>query len=472
MNALADRLRSSWSRRGPGAVPDISDGRVTLGGPELIKVAEDLAPAVKELAGSPAPMVAVVLPLSTDALVMLVAAILGDYSVCFIDPAGPAERREQVLAGVMPDIVADSDGLRRPPGCSPAGPATHVGDERGPTGYVAMSSGSLGGGAKAVLSPWSSIDSFAPHGADALGLTRHSTWAELSHPSYDMAMTNILLALASGAALRVSAALGDRVRPLRFIDRVGGTHVRVAPRFVDLATAERHDGPGSLRVWGSGGDRLYASHVERLFSLGVPAVVNTYGTSESIGFASAARLERGEVVTALNGTVTIGSGGVGPWRTLVVELEGQSMLAIETPHLPGGYLFGRGGEYPRWHAPDTLLTGDAGTQLDGEVFCLGRSGRRVKRHGRFVDLDEVDAALHTHRAVASYTLVTADGELLALVEAAPEQAQQIHRGLPAVLRSEVLPDRLVPVRQLPRLGNGKIDQVAAREMAALDRPRG
>ena len=441
----------------------MSDGKATLDDAGLVAAALDAAADVKRLAGHGSPMVAVVLPLSTDAVVMLLAAILGEYSVCFVDPSGPAERRAQILSRARPDIVVDTNGIRRQVTSQiEASARTRKHSE---PGYVAMSSGSLGGEPKAVLSPWRSIDSFVPYGAAALDLGADSTWAELSHPAYDMAMTNLLVAIASGAALRISAALGDRLRPLRFIRRVEATHLRVAPRFIDLAVAERREPPASLRVWGSGGDRLYAAHVERVFSLGVPSVVNTYGTSESMGFASSALLERGADVHALNGTVTIGTGGVGPWRTVVAGVGEQSMLAIQTPHLPAGYLFGTGGEYPRWHAPDMLLTGDAGTQVGGDLFCLGRSGRRVKRNGSFVDLDEVDAVLRSHRDVASYTVVTTEGELLCLVETGDEEARALHRGLPAVLRPEILPDRLVPVRQIPRLGNGKIDQARAGALA-------
>lgn len=463
MSALAERIRGSRTAGSTTSSAGVSDGKAALDDRALVAAAEEVAGDLKRLAGHGSPMVAVVMPLSTDAVVMLLAAILGDYSICFLDPSGPQERRDQILTQARPDVVVDSNGSRRS-----AASLTDLPDglpAQAEPGYVAMSSGSVGGAPKAVLSPWSSIDRFAPHGAAALTLDGGSTWAEVSHPAYDMAMTNLLMALASGAALRVSAALGDRVRPLRFMERTQATHLRVAPRFIDLAVAERRGSPASLRVWASGGDRLYASHVERVFSLGVPSVVNTYGTSESIGFASSARLERGAEVHALNGTVTIGRGGVGPWRTVVAGSGEQSMLAIKTPHLPAGYLFGSGGEYPRWHAPDTLLTGDAGAEVSGDLFCLGRSGRRVKRNGRFVDLDEVDATLRSHRDVASYTLVTAEGELLSLVEAGTDEARELHRGLPAVLRPDILPDRLVAVRQIPRLGNGKVDQARAGALA-------
>lgn len=463
MNALSERIRAVRTEGSSGSMRGVADGRAALDDSALVTAAEGVARDVKRLAGHASPMVAVVLPLSTDAVVMLLAAILGDYSVCFLDPAGPQERRDQVLTQARPDIVVDPSGSRR--SAAAHDEASDGFSGRAEPGYVAMSSGSLGGEPKAVLSPWSSIDRFVSHGAAALDLDARSTWAEMSHPAYDMAMTNLLVALASGAALRVSAALGDRVRPLRFTERVQATHLRVAPRLIDLAVAERREPAPSLRLWASGGDRLYLSHVERVFSLGLPTVVNTYGTSESIGFASSARLERGVDPRVLNGTVTIGTGSVGTWRTVLAGSGDQSMLAIKTPHLPAGYLFGTGGEYPRWHPPDTLLTGDAGARVSADLFCLGRSGRRVKRNGRFVDLDEVDATLRSHRDVASYTVVSAEGELLSLVEAGAEEARELHRGLPAVLRPEVLPDRLVAVRQIPRLGNGKIDQARAKALA-------
>ena len=122
-----------------------------------------------------------------------------------------------------------------------------------------------------------------------LELDEGAAWAEVSHLSYDLAMTNLLIALATGCSIHVSSSLGDRLRPLGFTEKVGATHLRVAPRFIDLAANER---PGaaarSLRVWGSGGDRLSAAAARQVFDLGVPTVVNTYGTSETVGFASAA----------------------------------------------------------------------------------------------------------------------------------------------------------------------------------------
>ncbi|HEY9354357.1 MAG TPA: AMP-binding protein, partial [Nocardioides sp.] len=261
MNPLAERIRSVRTRPRSQAV--IADRRTSVGADGLVGAAEELRLALVTAAGVPRPLVAVSLPLSTDAVVALVAAILGDLSVCFVDPSAAEEHRRTLLQALHPDVVLDRSGIR-----AVASSSSRSGLE---AGYVAMSSGSTGGGPKGVLSSWAGIDAFVPHGADALDLDASSVWAEVSHLSYDLAMTNLLVALAAGSSLHLSGSLGDRLRPLGFSARVEATHLRLAPRFIDLAANERGAGsPRTLRVWGSGGDRLSAADAQRVFDLGVP----------------------------------------------------------------------------------------------------------------------------------------------------------------------------------------------------------
>ncbi len=317
-----------------------------------------------------------------------------------------------------------------------------------------------------MLTPWSTVAAFVAEGAEALELDETAVFAEISHIAYDMSMTNLLLALASGAIVHVSSALGDRLRPLRFVDRVRATHVRLAPRFIDLAFAERRPAaPGTLRVWGSGGDRLFAVQAQQVHDLGIPLVVNTYGTSETAGFASAARVRGGESHPTIHGSVSIGVGRVGVWYTEVIAHEGGDMLAIRAPHGAAGYVFGEAGSYPRWVGDDVVVTGDVGAVMDEQLFCLGRSGRRVKRSATFVDLDEVDATIRSKHGFASFTIATQDGMLVSVVESGSVDADEMRRALASLLRPDMLPERLIPVGQLPRLGNGKIDHTAVRVLA-------
>jgi acyl-coenzyme A synthetase/AMP-(fatty) acid ligase len=459
VNELAELV--SGARAARGETPTITDGAVALDDRALLASAALASKEILRLADRASCLVAVTLPLGADPIVLLTAAILGGFSVCFLDPAAPEIRRHSILNHVRPDVIVDSAGMRKTE--SVANPQL----EGRPPGYVAMSSGSMGGGPKGVLSPWTSVAAFVPHGAVALELDSSAAFAEASHLSFDMAMTNILLALGSGARIHMSSSLSDRLRPLRFVGRVGATHIRVAPRFVDLALAERRGpSPSPLRVWGSGGDRLYASQVRRIFELGISTVVNTYGTSESVGFASTARFAAQGELSTLHGSVTIGNGAVGPWRAELHDIDEQSMIAVRTPYLPGGYFFGESSDdYPSWKSTDVIVTGDIG-ELDGaNLFCLGRSGRRIKRSGTFIDLDEIDSAVRSQSNVSSFTVLTADGELVSLVEAADDRLSEILSILPTTLRPDMVPNRLLSVRQLPRLDNGKVDQGGARDLA-------
>jgi acyl-CoA synthetase (AMP-forming)/AMP-acid ligase II len=204
-----------------------------------------------------------------------------------------------------------------------------------------------------------------------------------------------------------------------------------------------------------------------LHEAGAPVVVNTYGTSETMGFASAARLPSGADVAEHRGVVTVGSGMVGDWSVRLAGHERDSMLVLSSPALPAGYLFGgvADGGYPQWLSSHSVLTGDLGAVESGEYFCLGRTGRSVKRNGLFVDLDEVDRVIDEHLGVATHTVLTRGGELLALVET-PADVDELGQQLAGLLTPERRPERLLVVDQIPRMANGKVD--LARAVAVVD----
>ena len=458
-NPLADRIRSVRSRPRSGA--RVADRRTSLTDGDLLAAAGEASRHLRHDARRERPMVAAVLPLSTDALVLLVAAVLGDFSLCFVDPAGTAERRAGIIGALAPDVVVDAAG-------------TSVADrsdrpdrqERG-AGYVAMSSGSTGGGPKGVLSSWTSIGAFVPFGAEALELDASAAWAEVSHLSYDLAMTNLLIALATGCSVHVSSSLGDRLRPLGFTERVGATHLRAAP---GSSTSPRTSVRG-LRTGACGCGAPAATGCPRP-APGRSSTSASPRSSTPTGPArpSASPAPPGCAPVTRCRPCTAPSPSAGdswaPGARALHERGPDSMLGIESPHLPDGYLFGRApGDYPLWEGTDRVLTGDLGAQLDGDLYCLGRAGRRVKRSASFVDLDQIDAMLRERHGLTSFTVSTPAGRLVTLVEGQPGRLAEVARLLPGELRPDTLPDELVPVRALPRLGNGKTDQAEAQRLA-------
>lgn len=465
MNALARLLRSSASRA-EGSV--VTDARTSLTLGDAVRQGDEIAREVARIATRRCPMVAVVLPSSVEAVTQLLAAVLGDHNVCFLDPSN-RQRTDAVLSSLDPDVVVDASGLH--PRRGDASPAARSRSQlSGTTGYVAMSSGTTGTGPKGVLTSWECLAAFVPHGVAALQVEQRSRWAEPNHPSYDLAITNWLVALGGGASLHVSSALKDRMRPLAFVARRGATHVRWAPGYVDLAAAEARRGTRcEVRIWGSGGDRLSVAHATTVLGLGVTALINTYGTSETAGFASTATYTSTSDLRALDGSVSIGRGRLGPWR---VELEPEQVgdapsdvLTVHSPHVGDGYLFGgQEQDYPRWEL-GRVVTGDIGVEADGDLFCFGRVGRLVKRKASFVNLDDVDAVLRELRGLATFTVATRAGSLVTLIEGEGHPIAGVRDDLATRIGPGVLPDAFVQVPALPRLGNGKADQAGALLMA-------
>ena len=93
---------------------------------------------------------------------------------------------------------------------SSAGPARLLFSDRFDAPELGPAWKTTGAGAKGVLTSWACLADFLPHGAEALDLDATSRWAEPTHPSYDLALTNWLLALGAGASLHVSGSLAER----------------------------------------------------------------------------------------------------------------------------------------------------------------------------------------------------------------------------------------------------------------------
>ncbi len=103
---------------------------------------------------------------------------------------------------------------------------------------------------------------------------------------------------------------------------------------------------------------------------------------------------------------------------------------------------------------------------DGDLFCLGRVGRLVKRSASFVNLDDVDAVVRDLRGVASFTVSTRGGSLVTLVEGEVQAMAAVREDLGRPGRPGGPARRAPPVRgACPRLGNGKTDQAGAARIA-------
>jgi amino acid adenylation domain-containing protein len=126
-------------------------------------------------------------------------------------------------------------------------------------------------------------------------------------------------------------------------------------------------------------------------------------------------------------------------------------------------------------------TGDRGCRrADGRLYFIGRRDNQVKIRGHRIEIDEVEAALDrqpTLHEAAVLALRDAEGQQFLAAWVVPLQPQAEPRrewvaSLRTLLRRELpaymVPDMIVPVTELPKNVNGKVDRKALALPAALE----
>jgi L-proline---[L-prolyl-carrier protein] ligase len=144
--------------------------------------------------------------------------------------------------------------------------------------------------------------------------------------------------------------------------------------------------------------------------------------------------------------------------------EGELLVAGPTVSL--GY-WGRGRTDGEPYRTGDIVRQDA----PGEYVYVGRRDHMVKVRGHRVELGEVEAALLTHPAIEEVAAVAAGSGLTARLVAfiatrgeAPT-VLEVKRHMADRVPRHMIVDRAVPVAQLPRTRNGKVDRLALQRQA-------
>jgi amino acid adenylation domain-containing protein len=120
-------------------------------------------------------------------------------------------------------------------------------------------------------------------------------------------------------------------------------------------------------------------------------------------------------------------------------------------------------------------TGDfARFRGDGHLVFLGRRDRQIKRNGQRIELDEVEAALRAHEAVAEAAAVEVEGRIVAWCVRRREanDLSDLTAHAARILPRGFLPDEYHWSEALPRNTSGKIDHTALRESRPVEPRRG
>jgi amino acid adenylation domain-containing protein len=492
-------LFAAQARRSPDAVAVIC-GRNIITYAGLDAASGRLAQYLTGLGACPEKVVAVLMPRSADMVVALLGVLKAGAAYLPVDPDYPPARTGFMLADARPAMVVctartaamlPADALTLPrievddpataaaiiscPDADPGAGGRRAALATGNPAYVIYTSGSTGT-PKGVVISHAGIGSLAVSQKEAFAVRPGSRILQFASLSFDAAVSELCMALLSGAALVIAAR--DRLLPAEMLTRMvresGITHVTLPPAVLAELPEGSLNGVSTLVAAGE----ACPAHLAAQWSAG-RRMINAYGPTEAT------------VCATMTGPLTAG-GGVVPIGRPLANTRVFVLDAFLRPVPPGvtgevylagaglarGYL-GRAGltaerftacPFPAAGGERMYRTGDLGRwTAGGELVFAGRADGQVKIRGFRVEPGEIEAVLARHPGIGQAAVVARENQpgqrqLVAYVVPAEGTAAPG----PAALRehaARMLPDYMVPaailpLAALPLTPSGKLDHGA------------
>lgn len=296
--------------------------------------------------------------------------------------------------------------------------------------------------------------------------------AQTTQLAFDPALIELLVPLTRGAS--VALAPPGRTAPVRlgpFVLRHQVTMMALVPStLLGLLDSLPSFPPSALRVACCGGEVLSAELVRRFHELTSARLLNVYGPTEAVIFASAWLCP----LTLPEAPLPIGRAVAGSCLRIVDEL-GRPLpfgltgeICIGGVALAQGYL-NRPEATQAAFIDDALVaghrlyrTGDTGwLDTSGLLHFVGRRDRQVKLRGYRIELGEIEATLLGADAVREAAVKLLDGNGRSVLHAwvtGPEAQSddRLRQHLAARLPDYMLPSGFTCLPELPRGATGKI----------------
>ncbi|MEV0643432.1 amino acid adenylation domain-containing protein, partial [Streptomyces sp. NPDC050619] len=423
-------------------------------------------------------------------VVALLAVSMAGGAFVPVDPAYPRQRLEFMLRdadpalvlcstavrGVLPDEFADRALVLDEPAVAAAVAAGAPGaiedaERRAPlrpehAAYVIYTSGSTGR-PKGVVVSHAGLANLAQAQIERFAVQPDARVLQFASLSFDAAVSELCMALLSGATLVVAGAaqLPPQLPVAEALARTRTTHVTLPPSL--LAVAESL--PDTVQTVTVAGEACPPAVADR-WSSG-RRLVNAYGPTETTVCAAMSR-----PLTPGAGTVPIGRPMTNT-RAFVLDgflqpvpagVTGELYLAgpglargyvgrpgltaerfVACPYVAGGRMY-RSGDRAQWTS-------------DGQLLFQGRADTQLKIRGFRIEPGEVESALAAHPGVAQ-ALVAADGERLVgyVVRTAGAELDgaAVSESAAARLPEYMVPAVVVVLDELPLTPNGKVDKAA------------
>ncbi|MGW3076084.1 non-ribosomal peptide synthetase [Kitasatospora sp. NPDC001132] len=472
--------------------------RISYG--ELDRRVAELVERLRAAGVAPGQPVAAVLPRGADSVVALLACLRHGAVYAPLSTEDPAARLGLLLERLNPALVLATrqSALALPAeGFTPAlmdGPAFPKAEPAAVldgAAYLIHTSGSTGV-PKPVQVGREALAGYVAAIVDRYELTSADRVLLFARPSFDVALEEVLPALAAGAALVVPQREVPTGPELVAVLAARGVTVANLPTSYLLAVREDlrealGDGRWTPRLLVLGGERLPARALVGLTE--ATTVLNAYGVTEATVTSTVYEVTAADV--AEDGEIPLGAelGGVlvhvldDTLRPLAPGCVGE--LAIGGAMVADGYLglpeptAARFVTVPALGDARVYRTGDRGFRdLDGRLRFLGRADNQVKLRGHRIELEEIEAAASAELggrscAVLLHTDPRTGPRLVGFLEGSdrPDQAA-LHEALARRLPGGLVPASWTAVAAMPTLPGGKPDRAALARLAdeAQDAP--
>ncbi|HEY4281914.1 MAG TPA: amino acid adenylation domain-containing protein [Chthoniobacterales bacterium] len=487
-----DHLFDATARRMCQA-PALCENGMTLSYAAVKTRAEAIANNLDALLPALDRPVAVQMPSSSEAAIIILAILKSGRAFQPIDRSEPEARRNAAIlrtgacalfypAGTNPGVLPPGILALQSENLGPA--ASHVSPDRTPSeiAYLIQTSGSTGE-PKVVEVGHASVINHSRATARIFGLRPKDRVLQFHTLAFDAAYEEIFPAWSVGACV-VFAPQAKEFGIPAFLDTIQ----RAAITILNLPTSYWHvlaaetarlalRIPATLRLLVVGGESASPKSYSAWRKLAPNCRwLNTYGPTEATITALTYEPPPG---TATNGTIPIGRPIAGI-STLLLNESGDPISIGEGELLLGGIGLARGywrdaamtarkfvtrvidGKKQRfYHTGDRVRLGH-----DGNFEYLGRIDRQLKIRGFRIEPDEIERVLRSHPSVSDAVVFPhGTGEELALTgwisrANASFTESQLRRYLAQTLPPHLIPATLNFVERIPRKPNGKVNGAA------------